>query len=202
MDLATHQPALLAALRDFFLARRGEDLERAYAALARHDPGAPPQDDWLAEEYAFNRLFVGPGELQAPPFASVWLDREERCMGRATDDAREVYAALGLASPWGRAVPDDHLSLELDACLHMLAGLETLEPGPEREALEALWHRFVDGHLRAWLPAFAQRVREAAPEAPAVGHAAGALRTWLERAGHRPAPGGEVHTTKEGGCHE
>ncbi|MBG3876567.1 hypothetical protein FVW20_05890, partial [Desulfovibrio oxamicus] len=113
-----------AALRDFFFATNGASLRRAFEALALPgSPPLPPVPAWDEEEYLFNRLFVGPGPVAAPPYASVYLETERRLMGEATLFAREAYAALGLASPWQGSLPDDHIGLELDAALAVFAAL-------------------------------------------------------------------------------
>ena len=109
------RPALL--LRDFFAARTREELRAAYAALAAHMPdGFPPLGDAEAArlEYAFNRLFVGPDALPAPPYASVYLDADPLHMGPSTLDMRALLHSLGLAAPHD-GQPDDFLPYELEA---------------------------------------------------------------------------------------
>ena len=68
----------------------------------------PDSINWQAEEYAFNRLFVGPQAVPAPPYASVYLEAEPRLMGNAATDMREILQALGLAAPEGQ--PDDFIA--------------------------------------------------------------------------------------------
>ena len=58
-----NDPILIAtALRDFFAARNASEMECAYRSLAAAVPEAPHVvEDWETVEFAFNRLFVGPG---------------------------------------------------------------------------------------------------------------------------------------------
>ncbi|MEW5723943.1 MAG: molecular chaperone TorD family protein [Thermodesulfobacteriota bacterium] len=163
-------------MRDFFLSRDAADLAAAYKTLAGLGP-APDPGDWEAVEFAFNRLFVGPMKLAAPPYASVYLDPEPRVMGESTLQARRVYQALGLESPWEGRLPDDHISLELDACLHFQAALAKAPA----EELSALWRYFILEHLGTWVPRFVDRVREA-PLVPApIVFVIDQLVAWLDQ---------------------
>ena len=67
MELA--EKTTLTLLRNFFLARSGTELALACMALAGDSRVALQmgQTDWDEAEFAFNRLFVGPMALQAPP---------------------------------------------------------------------------------------------------------------------------------------
>ena len=100
---------LAQALRDFFSSTNAE-AEALAAAATRFAPVEilPDSINWQAEEYAFNRLFVGPQAVPAPPYASVYLEAEPRLMGNAATDMREILQALGLAAPEGQ--PDDFIA--------------------------------------------------------------------------------------------
>ena len=194
-----------AALRDFFFATNGNSLRRAFEALALPDaPPLPPVPAWDEEEYLFNRLFVGPGPVAAPPYASVYLEPERRLMGEAALFAREAYAALGLVSPWQGSLPDDHIGLELDAALTVFATLRQnaagpansppcttsaapgpcapsgpLAPRPAPEDLAAWWDAFVAGHMSAWVPSFLDALRRAGATSAVMGRAGDDLARWL-----------------------
>ena len=167
----------LAALRDLFIARNGEEMQSALAGLARakDEPGPPTEPDEL--EFAFNRLFVGPAEVSAPPYASFYLEAEPRLMGQATLDIRRFYHLIGLVSPWQGSVPDDHISLELDALLRLNQGLATL-PDPELKALKA-W--LLEEHLDRWAPDFVERLTRARETHPALAWAGRCLGDRLKR---------------------
>lgn len=191
-----------AALRDFFFATNGASLRRAFEALALPgSPPLPPVPAWDEEEYLFNRLFVGPGPVAAPPYASVYLETERRLMGEATLFAREAYAALGLASPWQGSLPDDHIGLELDAALAVFAALRQHAPGPADspapataapsglpacwptpEGLAPWWDAFVAGHMAVWVPSFLDALRRAGATSAVMGRAGDDLARWLAEA--------------------
>ena len=160
--ISLRRTALL--LRDFFAARTREELRTAHAALTAHVPGGlppSPLNDAAAAglEYAFNRLFVGPDALPAPPYASVYLDDDPLHMGPSTLDMRALLHSLGLAAPHG-GQPDDFLPYELEAwhALTLLLDNDTARPAA-REALQWL----CEEHLGRWLPVFLQRARQAGP---------------------------------------
>jgi TorA maturation chaperone TorD len=181
MHLAREE-AFLQALQDFFMAPHALEMAAAYEALALlADAPAPYVEDWRAVEFAFNRLFIGPKALLAPPFASVYLEPEPQLMGRTTLQIRELYTLLDLQSPWKNVVPDDHISLELDAYRQLLAA-EAATHAPEL----ALARGYLAAHLRRWLPAFAARVQSAGVTPPAIWFVAAQLARWVVTTGDAP----------------
>lgn len=191
--MSEHTP--IEALRDFYAATDAGGLKDAAVRIARHAGIELPADtDWAAAEYEFNRLFVGPAAVPAPPFASAWSETDRALMGRATMEARQTYHRLGLAVPGEGVIPDDHLAYELEAVLAMKSMLavrggaaEADAPGnggPGKDRSEAgvadLHDWFVGEHLGRWLPPFMQAVRENAVEGGVVALAADALAAWFE----------------------
>ena len=167
---------LAQALRDFF---SSTDADARAAAAKRFAPleTLPDSINWQAEEYAFNRLFVGPQAVPAPPYASVYLEVEPRLMGNAATDMREILQALGLAAPEGQ--PDDFISCELEAWTMLTLLLRPECGDPLRvHAREALaW--LVDEHMARWLPAFVERARKTDAPTPAIQAALRCLEYWL-----------------------
>lgn len=173
---------LLGGLRDFFMAANEAELRRAYesvagvTALGTSSVSQAAVIDWEQTLFGFNRLFVGPMALLAPPFASVWLEPEPLLMGKSTLDARHVYQMLGLQTPQPNKLPDDHVSLELDALLAMQTAMEQAHSIELRE----LWRFFLQRHVLLWMPRFCARILELESTPPAVAAMAGELSTWLE----------------------
>lgn len=169
--------ATLAALRDFFMAQNAAGLAAAYSHLAAaRQQAAPPLADWQNVEFAFNRLFVGPKAPSAPPFASVYLEPEPQLMGRSTLNIRYLYQMMGLTSPWQNSLPDDHISLELDAYYQLQTVLSQVNPAE----LTALREYFLLSHLDRWLPKFISRVKTA-PDTPApIIFVVDCLNAWLQ----------------------
>ena len=177
------------SLRDFYCAVNGADLRAAATEIACHF-GLPlePDTDWLQVEYDFNRLFVGPMAVPAPPYASAYLDRPT-LMGTPALEAREVYRALGLKVREQGAAPDDHLAFELDAVLALdaLAAAGEAEAGAARELRAWL----VAEHMGGWVPKFIEAIRGQQAISGPVAMAATALEQWLGSAAKGAGAGEE-----------
>jgi TorA maturation chaperone TorD len=126
-DAATAAESMLAALRE--TAR--EQLSVDYAAL-----------------------FVGPFELIAAPYGSVYLEKHGRVMGDSTIATQRFYQAAGLSLEMKE--PPDHIAIELEF-MHYLCMKEAaaLSAGAEDEAC-----RFREQQVRffreimGWIPEF------------------------------------------------
>lgn len=117
-------------------------------------PGMPQQNldiPWLEIEYQFNRLFVGPGQVKAPPYASVYLEKQPILMGPTTLGIRGIYASLGLEAPDRGRIPDDFIAYELDALSTILTGNPHNAP---------VMDQLLDGHMIRWIPKFCDRCRQ------------------------------------------
>lgn len=66
-----------------------------------------------SDEEAFQRLFVGPYALPAPPWGSVYLDRESVLFGDSTLNLREWMRRHGIEPHKVQAEPEDHIGLML-----------------------------------------------------------------------------------------
>lgn len=171
-------------LRDLFAARDGAAMACALEALASFraegDLSSLPsrdEDSIREAEYAFNRLFVGPGPVPAPPYASVYLDAEPLLMGQAAVSMRELIRSLGLAVREEDNLPEDHLACELEVWL-VLRSLAPAEDGGLRQSAEEALHWLLDGHMSVWIPEFLSRARaESMPEL--LSGALDCLETWL-----------------------
>ena len=172
-----HSGQILTCLRDFFISRQANDISNACIALARESapPGPVDSINWQEVEFAFNRLFVGPQAILAPPYASVYLEGEPRVMGETTLTVRRLYQLVGLVSPSEGRIPDDHISLELDACLHMRQGLLK----SKSSELGDIYSYFLNEHMARWIPAFLAKINEAPELPPAIGWVCQELENWL-----------------------
>lgn len=121
-----------------------ELLERPPVLLSQPDP---------SDLFEYNRLFVGPGALVAPPYESVYLSAEKALMQAETLAVRQFYQSYGKELDPNRHEPEDHLAFELE----FYAYLHTIEP-PARGV--AAMERFWEEHLRRWVPALCKRVIE------------------------------------------
>lgn len=175
MDNYSH-PEKAAALRDFFASVDAKELRMAATDIAHHfNLTINEETDWLEVEYDFNRLFVGPAAVPAPPYASAY-QKNPILMGKPTIEVRKAYRVLGLEVPDRNTTPDDHLAFELDV-VSALGSAETLNE--ERERIQA-W--LIGEHLSGWVPRFAKAVRKQPDVSEPVNMAIDALTAWLESA--------------------
>ncbi len=115
----------------------------------------------LSIEYA--KLFVGPYELKAPPYGSVYLDRERRVMGDSTMEVIKAYEEQGLSiDNEFREVPD-HISVELEFMYYLTCQeVEALKNAERKKALKWIepQEAFPNSFLRPWVPDFCTRIKE------------------------------------------
>ncbi|MBQ1491103.1 MAG: molecular chaperone TorD family protein [Blautia sp.] len=113
------------------------------------------------EEYI--RLFVGPMEMEAPPWESVYLGKEGMLFQESTLQVRAFYRAFGLRTLEYRRVPDDSLALELGFLAELAKrSVDALGRG-EAEELESLLkgsRDFLAEHLLQWSPRLLDRVEK------------------------------------------
>ena len=121
------------------------------AFCARWDPAGLGALEW-----DFNRLFVGPGEMRAPPWESVHRSKTKLTFQEPTLQVREVYQRFGVEAPGIHHEPDDHLGLELA----FVATLSDQAAGAAARGDTAHLARcfqaqrdFLRDHLLAWAPA-------------------------------------------------
>lgn len=148
--VAWEEPAIAGAL---------EGIERCGADLRELEPDGAR----LALEVDYNRLFVGPGSLLAPPYESYYASaRAGGGAGRLrTDDERAVvraYRAQGFCMPDAFVDLPDHVAVELDF-LAQLARREAIcwdiGNAASAEALQQAQEAFRREHLGAWVGDFA-----------------------------------------------
>jgi len=114
----------------------------------------------LLVEYA--RLFVGPYELKAPPYGSVYLDRERRVMGDSTVEVANMYHQEGLSLDDEFKELPDHISVELEFMYYLACKkVEALKKSDTREALRLTEARtlFLNKFLKPWVPLFCEKIR-------------------------------------------
>ena len=111
----------------------------------------------------FNRLFVGPGEMLAAPWESVYRSKTKLTFQEPTLQVRALYERFGVQAPAVHREPDDHLGLELafvatlsDLAARAATENDTTELGRCFEAERD----FLQDHLLAWAPACLELVEK------------------------------------------
>lgn len=103
--------------------------------------------------WEYRRLFVGPGKKAAPPWGSVYTDRECVVFGESTLKLRAWMRTSGVASTDGSAEPEDHIG----RMLLLMAWIARNKP----ELLE----EYLQDHLLTWSDHYLEQL-EAAAEHP------------------------------------
>ena len=146
----------------------------AFAAMAALDAGAAAAEWPFAEEgearaalglmtgglaggceaddlvWEYRRLFVGPAPKPAPPWGSVYTDRECVVFGASTLALRAWMRGRGIARLADDKTPEDHIGLMLS----LMAYLARNQP----EDLD----EFLQEHLLTWSSHFLEQLIEAA----------------------------------------
>ncbi len=106
---------------------------------------------------AYARLFLGPFEILASPYASHYLEADQHIMGAVSQHVARAYADAGLKPGAGPREVPDHVSLEWEF-VHYLTHqfLATGEP----RWLEKR-HAFFNQHMRRWMTALASGITSA-----------------------------------------
>ncbi|MHB8763784.1 MAG: TorD/DmsD family molecular chaperone [Deferrisomatales bacterium] len=171
--LAEQVPARLAlALREDSPAAAA-GVEAAGELLRDADPQA------LLAEYT--RLFLGPFEIPAPPYASVYLETQKTLMGASTAAVQELYRSCGLELDQEAHELPDHIAVELEF-LGYLAYQEAAATGAGAAAEAARCREqtraFLEGHVLKWAPDLCARVENASTNG-FYGAVARSLRAYL-----------------------
>ena len=148
------QEDLPDTLREVFAAQE-EPLSGLGAKLSLQAQEA--LEDPEAATVAHSKLFFGPFEILAAPWASFYLDDEPLLMGATSQYAAMAYAEAGLAPSGALKDAPDHVSHELEFMYYLAFGsARTGEP---------IWHdrqvRFWRQHLGQWLPRLAEAMAKA-----------------------------------------
>ena len=111
---------------------------------------------------AHAKLFVGPFELQAPPYGSLYLESPKRLMGDSTMDVLKMYQRAGLDLSGDFQDAPDHIAAELEFMYFLIAReLQSLRAGHREEASGYLkmQQEFHGKYLRPWIEPFGERIR-------------------------------------------
>jgi TorA maturation chaperone TorD len=110
---------------------------------------------------AYARLFLGPFEILASPYASFYLQPDQQLMGPVSQSVAEAYAEAGLEPGPGPREAPDHVALEWEFMYFLTH--QHLVTGEDRwiERRRA----FVLTHLTRWMPSLADAIKGAGEHA-------------------------------------
>ena len=139
----------------------GETLEKvpAFFDSVRRERTDPMYLSRIREEYT--RLFVGPMEMEAPPWESIYTGEEGMLFQDSTLRVRECYRRFGLLPEAYPRVADDSLALELGFMAELAArsvdAFEREDPEGIARTLQGALD-FLNEHLLIWIPQLLERI--------------------------------------------
>ncbi|MGR5062494.1 molecular chaperone TorD family protein [Photobacterium sp. DNB22_13_2] len=136
--------AILPALADLPEHFESQGQEQV-SALIQEINGLPVEQ----LECEFSLLFEGLGEMSAPPWGSVYLDKESIVMGESTVEYRRFLASNGITLDTHMREPDDQFGLML------LAFVELMESEKYDASAELL-----EQHLLPWAFRYLETVQQ------------------------------------------
>lgn len=140
-----------------------ERLDPELAALTRRLGQAFSATDLQALLVDYTRLFLGPVQALARPYASVWLTGENVLMQDSTMDLVKLYEQGGFEIAEDFQDLPDHVAVELEF-LYLLTHQmnQARAAGDERalQAVQVLRTAFLVGHLGRWLGPFILAVHD------------------------------------------
>ncbi|MBU1342319.1 MAG: molecular chaperone TorD family protein [Proteobacteria bacterium] len=120
-------------------------------------------DDYDSLKIDFSRLLIGPYSLPAPPYGSVYLEKERKVMGDSTLDVEARYEQFGLGlSKDFKNVPD-HIAAELEFMFFLIyKEIDSIQSDDPLQAVDFLLGQesFLQDHLNMWVPDFANCIIE------------------------------------------
>jgi TorA maturation chaperone TorD len=138
--------------------------------------------DLEAFKVDFSKLFVGPYEMSAAPYGSVYLEGERKMMGDSTLDARNRYRETGLDTAKSFQDAPDHITAELEFMYYLIfKEIEAFSNSDTEAAIDFIQKQksFLKDHLMAWVPEFVGNIIENA-ENPFYPNLANATQVFLK----------------------
>ncbi len=117
------------------------------------------ESEALAIEYA--ALFLGPFELKAPPYASVYLENQRKVMGESTMETLRLYQEAGLKQDSNE--PADHISIELEFLYYLISSeleADLEENQSQADFFLAQQRKFLNQYLGRWIYPFCESIKK------------------------------------------
>jgi TorA maturation chaperone TorD len=112
------------------------------------------------EQTEYQRLFIGPGPLVAPPWESYYRSKEHLLFEECTYEIRKEYHKFGLQFVRENNEPDDHLLLELEFMIFLIdLAMENQEVVRTIDLISTQTN-LIQNHLSKWVPFFCERLIE------------------------------------------
>jgi len=138
--------------------------------------------DFIPLQIAFSKLFVGPMDLLAAPYASVYLGKERQVKTATTMEVLEFYHKVGLdINNEVREIPD-HIRVELEVMYYLcLKGRVAEREGDIEEASKYVQFQsdMLFKHIVTWIDRFTDDIEKESPH-ELYKHLAKVTRTFIQ----------------------
>ncbi len=137
-----------------------EPAAELYSEVIEHLPGEDELESLMVDHA---RLFLGPFQLLAPPYGSVYLENAKRIMGESTVEVRNRYAEEGLEV--ARKEVADHITVELEFMYFLVVKeVEALRGSDSNRAGAYVQKQqeFLEKYLGCWIREFVARIEKSA----------------------------------------
>jgi TorA maturation chaperone TorD len=112
---------------------------------------------------AYAKLFVGPNELLAPPYGSVYLDGEKMVMGDSTMEVIKFYEEQGLSMDKEFGNLPDHITAELEFMYYLIfKETDAIQNSQWDSGLDFIKTQklFCDQFIRRWVEPFCDKIKQ------------------------------------------
>ncbi len=110
------------------------------------------EEDYIRHKYDFNKLFIGPDTLLAPPYESCYGYSDKTLMQNTTLRVRKAYLEAGLEVINKNHEADDFIAYELDFLLYLL----------DKDSKDSIvyFESFIKNHLSRWYRSHIDAIRD------------------------------------------
>jgi len=132
----------------------------AYARALKLSFSQENEQDLLVD---YAKLFVGPYELLAPPYGSVYLEKKRQVMGNSTATVQDIYKDMGLSMDADFHELPDHIAVELEFMSFLVQEeIKAHGRGDAEVVLNLLQKqkKFLSDHLGAWVYDFSEKIQQ------------------------------------------
>lgn len=116
-----------------------------------------------ALHWDYTKLMIGPFDLLAPPWESVYVQKEAMLFQKCTMDVRKTYQHFGFSTADSNVEAEDHIGLELDFLYHLnKLSQQSADEGNLQEIGYLLkeQEKFLKEHLLVFVPELSKNMIE------------------------------------------
>ncbi|SES27279.1 TorD/DmsD family molecular chaperone [Salipaludibacillus aurantiacus] len=135
------------------------------AAEAMESYDSRRKQDFEDLHWDYTRMFVGPYELPAPPWASAYSGDGRLLFQNETQQIRKAYAKYGFQLKNFGSEAEDHIGYELDFMYRLTKETASLLEREEFGKAQSCIRDqiiFIEQHLFSWIPSFRKEMETAA----------------------------------------